>query len=434
MGQASAVIPLMKLSEVLCALGAPPDSNLKLQELLAPHWETSVATLPHDWQQLHRETWQKWREWCSCPPEIDAALESVVEKLNAQPALRLLAWHCQQLVFEHEDYTKFREWPILSPLLESIEPAYRDAFFLFISLGAAPRLRKRNEERGIPEKITRDTLRDIAIVTERHTRYNPGKFGCQPRLYTWHRLVASGDLFCIGRFEYIMRAFRGRLRAYRHRETKRVIALSEADVGYNQEGHFPLEGEAPAWKSTFEEDAEVLRGHLVSPRGFAVAEPIELPAAEWEKVLSPGDSILEIHIPEGEALAEELCRDSFVQAREFFHEHLQETSPQAFACYSWILNTQFEMMLRPSSNLLAWQRELSLFPVPSTGRDGLYFVFYQDEIDPATAPQDTFLRRAFVNHLAQGHALRSGGMFFLFDDLPHYGKQFYREGAQPLGL
>lgn len=415
----------MKLSEVLRALGAPPDSQL--QKLLGPHWETSVATLPRDWQQLHRGTWQQWREWCSCPPEVDAALEAVAQALIAQPALRLLAWHCQQLVFEHEDYTQFREWSEFPALLESIDPAYRDAFFLFISLGAAPRLRKRNKERDIPEKITRDTLRDIAIVAERHTRYNPGKFGCQPRTYVWHRLVASGDLFCIGRFEYVMRAFRGRLRAYRHFETKRVVALSEADVEYNSKGYFPLEGETPVWKSTFEETPEVLRGHIVSPRGFAVQEQIELPRSEWEKVLSPGDNILEIHIPEGEALTEEVCRDSFVQARKFFHEHLQERSPQAFACYSWILNTQFETMLRSSSNLLAWQRELSLFPVLSTGRDGLYFVFYQDDINPQTAPRDTFLRRAFVEHLAKGNHLRSGGMFFLFDDLPQYGTQFYRK-------
>src|SRR5690606_37479432 len=121
------------------------------------------------------------------------------------------------------------------------------------------------------------------------------------------------------------------------------------------------------------------------------------------------------HIPEGEALTPQSCRDSFLAAREFFREQYPQHSISAFACYSWLLNTQLETMLRPGSNLAAWQHELYLFPVPSTGRDGLYFVFCRDEIDPATAPRDTILRRAMADHLASGQTLRSGGMFFLFD-------------------
>jgi hypothetical protein len=84
--------------------------------------------------------------------------------------------------------------------------------------------------------------------------------------------------------------------------------------------------------------------------------------------------------------------------------------------------------------MVAWQRELYLFPSASTGKDGLYFVFNRDDIDLATAPRDTTLRRAMIERLRAGSTLRSGSMFFLFDDLPQYGTQVYRRMWDECGL
>ena len=59
-----------------------------------------------------------------------------------------------------------------------------------------------------------------------------------------------------------------------------------------------------------------------------------------------------------------------------------------------------------------YQEELYLFPRPSNGKDGLYFVFDKHEIDPDSAPRDTALRRAF----AARTALRGARVLWIDDN------------------
>lgn len=415
----------MNLSAACAAIGA--SFTPEIEELLSPHWEASIASEPCDWELLRRDQWQMHREWCGVGAHVDAILEEGTNELRANPALHLLAWHCHRLVFEEHDYVPLRQWEPLVPLFDSIRPGFGNALFLWLALGAAPRLRARNEPRHIPEKITRDTLEDIAIAARRFAHYNADAIGIQPRLLYWHRLVASGDLFRVGRFEYIARVFRGRLRAFRSKATGSVTALSEHETEYDAGGHLPYEGETPAWRASYQEIATAYIGNPVSPRGFAINEILELPRNQWECVLAPSDMMLEIHIPEGDALTTESCLESLEAAQAFYAQQFPELQLNGFVCYSWLFNTQFEAMFPPHSRVVGWQRECYLFPMPSTGLDGLYFVFGQDNINLATAPRDTQLRRAFLEHLKAGNRLRSGGMFYLFEELPQYGTQVYRK-------
>ena len=78
------------------------------------------------------------------------------------------------------------------------------------------------------------------------------------------------------------------------------------------------------------------------------------------------------------------------------------------------------------TNRVLWQQELYLHPIPSGDRSGLVFVFGKDDIDLNTAPRDTSLRRALLDHLVAGGSLINGGMFMLLEDFAHFGTQFYR--------
>ena len=50
------------------------------------------------------------------------------------------------------------------------------------------------------------------------------------------------------------------------------------------------------------------------------------------------------------------------------------------------------------TDMVLWQQELYLHPIPSGDRSGLVFVFGKDDIDLNTAPRDTSLRRALLDH------------------------------------
>jgi hypothetical protein len=413
----------MELSHLLCALNAA--DNLEATEVLQQDWISSVHSEPKNWDLLDSTCWRENLRWSGCEQRCDAALEEAVALINARPELHLLAWHCHRLIFDIDDFDVSKLQSLI-PILDNIKPDFNAVFFLWLTLGTVPRLRGRNEQRGIPDEITEATLVDIAIAQRRYARYNENKIGIPQRLLNWHRLVSKGDLHRVGRFEYIIRPFRGRLRAFRNRQTGDVLALSLPQVHYDKEGYFPLLSDEFYWTSNLQTTESAFIGHPLSPRGFACAQTVKISRDNWDEVLSPDDAVLEIHIPEGVALTEDSCRESFEKAISFFAEFYAETKTHSFVCYSWLFNTQFETLFEPTSNIVGWQREVYEFPMPSTGNDGLYFIFGQDKINPSTAPRDSKLRRAILEHLEAGKTLRSGGMFFLFEDLEKYGTQCYR--------
>ncbi|MGI6083430.1 MAG: hypothetical protein ACOYEP_11230, partial [Limnochordia bacterium] len=69
--------------------------------------------------------------------------------------------------------------------------------------------------------------------------------------------------------------------------------------------------------------------------------------------------------------------------------------------------------------------EFYLFPILSTGQEGLRRVFGSIPEDPAQAPQDTTLRRRMRDHLLTGGHWRGAGAFLMRQDLD-WGKQVYR--------
>ena len=143
-------------------------------------------------------------------------------------------------------------------------------------------------------------------------------------------------------------------------------------------------------------------------------------------VLNENSEFLDLHIPHGGKMNIKVCLDSFQKAFSFFATCFPESNPVAITCKSWIFNTQFEELM-PESNLAQLMREVYLYPVKSTGRDGMVFIFGKpDYSDLARAPRNTSLQRAFLQILEAGKNLRCGGMFLLKEDLRHFGKQFYR--------
>ncbi|MDA0745657.1 MAG: acyltransferase domain-containing protein [bacterium] len=399
--------------------------ELDALEALRPHWQDSLATLPKDLPSfLTPAEIRTSRQWGGISPEADEALERTAHRIATNPVLLRLAWHGYRLAFTHKDYNGFRNWPGL------IHALGNDAgtFYLLLCLAAIPQIRATHRARGIPEQITRHTCQDLHIGAQRYHAISNGHLGIEPFLLSWHRLIASGDLHRLGRMQYLVRPFGGKLRAFRHRSSGRVLALSEPGISFDAEGQIAREPDHPTVRTShlLETPAEIT-GTPISSHGFALPKETTLSYAEWDCVLRPGDPVLEMHIPEGEPMTLEACHTSMQQALDFFPAYYPDRPFVAFACASWILNTQLEHMLSPTSNLVAYQRELYLFPRPYSGKDGLYFIFYQNDIDPTTAPRNTSLKRAVLDHLAAGHPLRNGGMFFLKEDMKHFGTQFYRQ-------
>ena len=414
---------MMQLNEVLSRLREPD-----AREALRPHWDESEATFPdHLPSFLTPAEFKRSREWGGFGPEVEPILERTARRIASDPVLLHLAWHGYRLTYEHSDYRALRNWPHLEHALGDD----RSVFYLLLSLAAVPRIRAAHQARGIPERVTGDTCLDVRIIADRYHHISGGQLGIESARLNWFRLIASGDLHRLGCMQYVVRPFRGQMRVYQEHKTHRTLALSEAGIHFDGEGQVAADPDAKnTWTSRLTEETASVTGSPVSPYGMALPDEITLPRNDWSCVLSAGDPVLEMHIPKGDSMTLEACRSSMQQALDFFPAYYPDLSFVAFACYSWILNTQLEEMLPPTSNLLRFQHQVYLFPRPSSGKDGLYFIFCTGDVDIKTAPRDTTLKRAILDHLAAGKRLRNGGMFMLTDDFRHFGTQQYRSQSQ----
>lgn len=418
----------MTLEEVLRCVGEPGAADV-----MRVHWEESAALLGEAVPNiLTAESIARCREWCGFGPEVEGPLCKIAARIAADPALRLLAGHCERLLFEHpDDGGGTGDWPSMQAALGD----QRGAFYLLIALGMVPRVIEKHQELGVSDEVTRETCLQVRCFAENYRRGRRGLLGVFRPQLGWLRHYTAGRLFRLGRMEYMLQPFNGGVDVYRHAATGEVLALAPDGMRVNGSGYVArgaeLLDDVRTWTVVRREETESVSGFVVSPRGMVVREQVTLPRREWDPVLTKGDTILDMHIPAGGGMTPELCADSMRRAAAFFRERFPDRPFAAVSCRSWIFNTQLDGILPPDSNLVAYQRELYLYPIPSGFTDGLWFLFFQKDFDTSTAPRDTAVQRAVLDFLEAGNAWRSGAMFFMVEHLDRLGTQHYRSHWPP---
>ena len=347
------------------------------------------------------------REAChdaSLPPDVTAALRREAARAAADASLRDLATARRAALYETEPapLAEVRAWPQLA----TAERPEADLLNLLVALSELPRMRAFYTAHAIPEEVYRQTLTDPLRWMEHYReRSEWGAWGLSPRYLPWLRHHFRGEIFQLGRLQFEPgRASLGAV-FYRHATDRRVIA-------FTQDG--------------WEESSGTAAGTPISPQGRVADETLRLPLAEWERVLAPGDPVLNIHMPAGSPMDFDACGESFARALEFFPRHLPERSFVAFACSSWLLDPQLDGPMPPTSNIVRFQRQVYLLPSTSNGRSTIERVFGTEQIDVATAPRDTTLRRAVLGLIEAGGGPGSGKCALFPEELRRGGW-----GAEP---
>ncbi len=404
------------------------------REALEPHWEDSVASLPDGpLPFLSPARLREWRDYCRLDPSADAALCEAARRIEDDPALRLLAWHCFRTLYTHIETDTLGRWPLLRAALGE----FGGTFYLIVSLAMVPLVKQTHAELGVDPEITRDTCLEVTCFANNYHDASEGReWGILLGQLFWLRHYPAGRLFRLGRFEHMLRPMSGAVRVFRNRATREVVALAEEGRTFDRDGFVPYAGDdaADGFTTTLTEADGRIEGYPVHPAGSVVRQRVALDLAVWECVARKDDWMLDMHIPSGGGMGPEVCARSLTAAWEFFARTFPDRPARGFQCVSWIYNPQFEELLGPEANLVKHLREVYLHPCASSGRDGVFFLFYTDEIDPATARRDTSIRRAFADHLAAGKRLRSSAMFLLPEEVASYGSTFYRTHWPPQGL
>jgi len=106
-----------------------------------------------------------------------------------------------------------------------------------------------------------------------------------------------------------------------------------------------------------------------------------------------------------EPLESDGCDDSFAYAQTFFAQHFPDEPVSFYSCESWLLDPQLAEYLRETSNIVRFQRRFRLLPLdPRRISDETIreYAFSGSTVPIDELPQDTALRRAYVEHLRSG--------------------------------
>ena len=281
---------------------------------------------------------------------------------------------------------------------------------------------ERQAARGVPANIAQ-AIRDRfggAWLREGMRQGNIGLTYWNPE---WVRISASGDLVRLGRLEFLPLAWKQPFRVYTHASSGEVVVLALPGQRFTDEGL--LVGDT-TWDAMFEETDDAIIGTPVSPHGIALPRLVRLPKAEWNLALTNGDAVLDMHVPGEGALSIPVLRDAMAEAVPFFERFYPDHHFVAYVCDSWLFSPQLADLLGPASNIVRWQREGYMVPSHNDQSDFLAFTFGSNSIDLLTAPRDTRLRRAVIDHLAAGKTLCCGRSILLRPDLERFGTQPYQ--------
>ncbi len=407
----------MKIEAALRIIGES-ETPLSTMESL---WETSLATLSDgalsflEPEVIERNLGLAGMNASELPFLVEAA--SLIQRCEA---LKMLFWHGYRRLVFHPDSGSFVDWPVLNSRLKH----HAGAFYLLIALSAIPQLWKLHQRLGIPEDITRNTSKTVPFLASYCRQITSAETAARPlETLSWMRHCLAGKLFRIGRLEWMMQPFMGRVHVFRHQQGGRVIALAAGGETITPDGYLHWEGEPlaeDAWQTDVCFDNDEVSGYPVQQDGTVLRKRITLNRSDWQHRLSPKMNCLDLHIPAGGGMTAEACRDSFFEARAFFQKFFPQWQFNAFACGSWIFNPALQSILPSSANLVRLQQQVHLFPIPSAPDNGLYFVFGSPRFPDSISSSSSSLQKAIFNYIQQGNRWRAGGMFLLIEELPHF--------------
>ena len=350
----------------------------------------------------------------------DDSIKTVINdknKLIKDELLLILLWHCvgflnmTTVTNKHEQLTAI-------PQLEQRLPELYGNFFLLLVLAAFPQAINFYEQKKLPVSVMNATLKDLNIWIEQY-QHERGITGLTHRILGWMQGHLTGGLFKIGRLQFqYPYAMIDEIMVFKHKLTGELQLLSAAGIRYNGSGLIDGVGdvwdESEHWLSTVKATQTTIIGNPINIMGFAEQAVIELEFELWEKVLQAGDQVLNIHIPAGEPMTPAACSESFELAREFFRKYFPDCDFKAFVCFSWLLDSQFSDILKPTSNILQFQNLGRIWPMKGES-EAIYRIFGQqaqtEGID--VVPHVSSMQRAIASFIHAGGVLRNGGFLLL---------------------
>jgi hypothetical protein len=387
-----------------------------------------IESIPASWS----EAWSAYTQWAAdgkcelvhweLPPnaaevfDLPAGslpvLEEICKAIRGDEAFRELAdfWH--YLVYHlpggMERYTNV--WGLPDEIL-----GYPTRLFsLAAMVSGADHALANFAATGVSDEVAMMTLGYIGYYT-RDIRKKRGVWGLES--LGWLSNYARALIFRLGRLTFKEGKLGLRFLPFKNRSTGELIAFCPDSSRFRADGLADGTNginDPDAWTATLQIGGDTIVGHPVKDC-IALREPITIPARDWEPAMAPGDDIVEVHIAGGSKMLHEDCIDAYRQAIEFFPRYYPDRNFRGFTCWSWLLDPGLAEILPADSNIVKFQQDFYLLPVPSNEAQCYDLVFGDSGVDPTKLTPTTQLQRAIIDRVVSGKHMRGAAGFITWE-------------------
>ena len=316
--------------------------------------------------------------WANLPAGWNADIIHAADSIQNSENLGLfyhLAVHLLLYEKKRYDARQFRYWPDPDKEMGSAAPI----FFLLVSLSCVALVRELHRQTSIPVDITRDTCKSIGVKAHDYFFFHDEPGIIKWAVY-WFQHHISGNLYRVGRLEFMLKRLYKGLSVYRKNGEMRLVC----------------------------EDPET--GQFVSLLPNGQRDHSGEMLRQWDCYMDTNDFILDVHIPGGGGLTLASIRDSFARALIFFDHLYPNLVIKGFECVSWIFSPDLEAAFPPKSNLIRFRDQVYVFPVKSKKTEGLNFIFGTFSRNHSRWPEKTSVQRKLKAHILAGGSFRLSGM------------------------
>lgn len=304
----------------------------------------------------------------------------------------------------------------------------KDLYSFLLLLSCVPPSMKRLEQAGVPAWFYRD-IPFIPMKKQFEKLEATGDGSVED--FPWDMNFYTCSIFFLDRFYFIPYRLDENIRAFRNRDTGRVLTFYAETVSVRRDGQ--LDGvngihDADAWQAVYTETDKTVAGCPISPAGLLETRRVTLEKAEWEPVLQKGDILLGTHIPGGPGYTPERLQSSLQWAGDFFDRYFPEIPIKGFGSESWLYDPHLRLLLKESSNIVRMQDQMYIYPIESGGGMLLRELFEGSE-RPTRADCRSSLQYAAVERLEKGKQFTACSMFILRQDVPKVGSMPYGTAA-----
>lgn len=257
-----------------------------------------------------------------------------------------------------------------------------DILPLFGLLDLVPDMLSIHKERGLPEKVSRDSLEMFENQVGDYILLNH-RYGISDYV-SWMWGFLRGDIIRVGRFNFEICKYDFPYFIFKKEEE--LSALYSEGISENGEFHFGI---------------------------GADGEKISLAKSEWIPILSGGERVVSVHIPSGGRLTEEVCDRDIALGREIITRGWGEIS--AFVCHSWLLDPNLSRIIGKETNLTRFAKRFMLLPGEGEGNEVFEYVWNlkNKPRNLSTLSDDTGLKMVIKEHLLRGGNILGGYGIFL---------------------